>query len=114
MTQKILQFTLATAFLLSLVACSESVSFEEQIIQDINNYIPSGICEEIPKGTVISNVEVGEITPIEGMGMIDVSYSFDYVIDGKEGHKESAMLYLEDGGRKKLASFGGDCDYKLE
>lgn len=105
---------LCTISLLSLIlfACG-GVSFEEQIIADINKYIPSGICDKFPVGTKISNLEIGDITPIEGMGMIDVSYSFDYMEGDSMKHEESAMLYLDQGNYKKLASLGSDCDYDL-
>ncbi len=96
-----------------LFAGCSGVSFEEQIVADINKHIPSGICEKFPAGTKISNVQVGEIVDIGLQGMTDVSYEFDYEINGEKGHEEGAMLYIKKGNRYTLASLGGDCDYEI-
>ena len=105
-------FLTAPIFAFMLVGCS-GVSFEEQIVADINKHIPSGICVEFPAGTQISNISVGEIVDIGLDGMTDVSYEYDYEINGQKGHKESAMLYIKRGSRYTLASLGGDCDYEM-
>lgn len=86
------------------------MSFEEQIINDISTKIPSGICKEFPKGTVVSNIQVGKIVDIGMEGMTDVSYQFDYEINGQKQHKESTMLYIKNGSRYSLASMGSDCE----
>jgi outer membrane lipoprotein-sorting protein len=95
-------------------ACGPAMTFEEQIINDLQTKIPSGICEKFPKGTVLSNVQVGEIVDIGLDGMTDVSYEFDYEINGESGHEEGAMLYLKRGNRYVLASMGSDCDFELQ
>ena len=100
--------------LLGVESCVPKISFEEQIENDIENLIPSGICEKFPTGTKISNIKVGKIVDIGLNGMTDVSYKFDYEINGEIYHEESAMLYLKTGDDYKLASLGGDCDYELE
>jgi len=46
-----------------LFACN-SQSFEDQIKNDLNIKLPSGICDSIPKGATISNIVVGEIVDI--------------------------------------------------
>lgn len=86
------------------------MTFEEQIIKDITTNISKGKCKEFPAGTKISNVKVGEIVDIGMEGMTDVSYEFDYEINGEKNHKESAMLYIKKGSRYTLASMGSDCD----
>lgn len=109
---RIIQFAAAIGLFFAFSACGGQ-TFEEQIMADINKYIPSGICEDFPEGTVISNVKVGEIVDIGLDGMTDVSYEFDYQIDGKQGHEKSAMLYIKRGSRYTLASLGGDCNYEM-
>ncbi|MEM1214895.1 MAG: hypothetical protein AAGJ82_04380 [Bacteroidota bacterium] len=99
--------------LLGLSSCG-SASFEDQIRNDIAARIPTGICPEFPKGTVVSNIQVGEIVDIGLGGMTDVSYEFDYDINGKKGHKSSALLYIKEGSSYKLASMGGDCNYEMK
>ena len=98
----------------TLVSCGQKMSFEDQIMNDIKTKIPSGICKEFPKGTVLSNIEIGEIVDIGLNGMTDVSYEFDYEINGEKKHKESALLYIKTGNSYKLASMGSDCDYELK
>lgn len=98
-------------FLLS--ACGPQMTFEEQIVNDIQTKVPSGICKSFPIGTIISNIKVGEIVDIGIDGMTDVSYEFDYEINGEKGHQESALLYLKQGSSYVLAAMGGDCDYEM-
>jgi hypothetical protein len=90
------------------------MSFEDQIMNDIKTKIPSGICKEFPKGTVLSNIKIGEIVDIGLNGMTDVSYDFDYEINGGKKHKGSALLYIKTGNSYELASMGSDCEYELK
>lgn len=108
--------TLISSILLGLVltSCGQKMSFEEQIINDLQTKIPSGICDEFPKGTILTNIQVGEIVDIGIDGMTDVTYEFDYEINGEKKHKKSALLYLKRGSSYVLASMGGDCDYELK
>lgn len=92
------------------VGCSSGMTFEEQIINDLSTKLPSGTCDDYPKGTIISNIKVGEIVDIGLDGMTDVSYELDYEIDGVTKHKSSAMLYLKRGSKYKLAVMGCDSD----
>jgi len=55
-----------------------------------------------------TSADLGEALGMEGM--TDVSYEFDYEINGEKNHKESAMLYIKKGSRYTLASMGSDCD----
>lgn len=97
-----------------MISCSPKTSFEDQIVNDIKTKIPSGICKEFPKGTILSNIKVGEIVDIGLNGMTDVTYEFDYEISGEKKHKKSALLYLKSGSTYRLASMGSDCDYELK
>jgi len=102
--------TLSFVTLFALLSCGESISFEEQIINDITTNIAAGKCKEYPTGTIVSNIKIGEIVDIGMEGMTDVSYEFDYEINEQKKHKESAMLYIKKGSRYSLASMGSDCD----
>ncbi len=93
-----------------LIACSPSMSFEEQIINDLSTKLPSGTCDGYPKGTIISNIKVGEIVDIGLDGMTDVSYTLTYEIDGIKKDTSSAMLYLKRGSKYHLAVMGCDSD----
>lgn len=97
-------------FSLFLLSCSSGMTFEEQIIHDLSTKLPSGTCEGYPKGTIISNIKVGDIVDIGLDGMTDVSYELDYEIDGVKKHKEGAMLYLKRGSKYQLAVMGCDSD----
>lgn len=90
------------------------MTFEEQIIEDLSTKLPSGTCDGYPKGTIISNIKVGEIVDIGIDGMIDVSYELDYEINGVKEHKSSAMLYLKSGLKYRLAVMGCDSDITNE
>lgn len=118
MNQKLpkMKTILSTLFLSFLLcACGQKMTFEEQIINDIETKIPSGICDKFPKGTVLSNIKVGEIVDIGLDGMTDVSYEFDYTIAGAETkHEKSALLYLKRGNSYVLASMGSDCDFEFK
>ena len=94
-------------------ACSGG-SFEDQIRNDIKTKMPSGICDKIPAGSDISNIVVGEIVDIGLEGMTDVSIEFDFTHAGKTEHHSSAMLYIKSGSNYKLASLGGNCDFKMQ
>ena len=100
----------AAALAFAIVSCGPTQTFEEQIEADITKYITSGACEDYPAGTTVSNVEVGEIVDIGVDGMTDVSYAFDYTVDGVTEHAESAMLYIKTGSKYQLASMGSDCE----
>jgi hypothetical protein len=106
MNFRILTFT----FLVASMSCGESMTFEEQITNDITTKITAGKCKEFPAGTKVTNVKVGEIVDIGMEGMTDVSYEFDYEVNGEVKHQESAMLYIKNGSRYKLASMGSDCE----
>lgn len=95
-----------------LLACN-SQSFEDQIKNDLSSRLPTGICDSIPKGSTISNIVVGEIADIGLQGMTDVSYELDYASNGVTKHHKSALLYIKQGSRYKLASMGG-CEYKMK
>ncbi len=93
-----------------LLACSSGMTFEEQIVNDLSTKLPSGTCDGYPKGTIISNIEVGEIVDIGLDGMTDVSYTLTYEINGVKKDTSSAMLYLKRGSKYKLAVMGCDSD----
>ncbi|MCI4651178.1 hypothetical protein [Phaeodactylibacter sp.] len=98
--------------IIGFCACS-SPSFEDQIRNDILSKMASGICDSIPEGSTISNIQIGEIVDIGMQGMTDVSISFDYEHKGDRKHHESAMLYLKRGRSYTLAALGG-CEYEME
>ena len=100
---------LLTTLIICLTACG-GMTFEEQIINDLSTKLPSGDCDDYPKGTVISNIKVGEIVDIGLDGMTDVSYELDYEIDGVTKHKNGAMLYLKRGSKYQLAVMGCKSD----
>ena len=93
-----------------LLGCSSGMTFEEQIVNDLSTKLPSGTCNGYPKGTVISNIKVGEIVDIGLDGMTDVSYSLTYEINGVKKDTSSAMLYLKRGSKYKLAVMGCESD----
>lgn len=93
----------------NLCACG-GMSFNEQIVDDISTKMGTGICDSIPKGSKISNIQVGEIVDIGMDGMTDVTIEFDYEAYGEVKHKTGAMLYLKRGSSYKLAVIGG-CEY---
>ncbi|MBK8393498.1 MAG: hypothetical protein IPL23_31400 [Saprospiraceae bacterium] len=95
---------------LNLYGCSSGMTFEEQIINDLTTKLPSGTCDNYPKGTIISNIKVGKIVDIGLDGMTDVSYTLTYEINGIKKDTTSAMLYLKRGSRYKLAVMGCDSD----
>lgn len=86
------------------------MTLKEQIINDLATKLPTGTCENFPKGTIISNIVVGEIVEIGIGGMTDVSYELDYEIEGVKKHKKGAMLYLKEKSEYKLAVMGCDSD----
>ncbi len=96
--------------MLCFSSCKPSMTFEQQIINDLATKLPSGNCEGYPKGTKISNIVVGEIIDIGIDGMTDVSYELDYEIDGVVAHKSGAMLYLKRGSKYRLAVMGCESD----
>lgn len=94
-----------------IYACGNKLTFKEQIAQDVYEKIAKGYCtkEEIPKEAEVTNLKVGEITPIGDTGMIDVALEYDVTANGETRHITDAMLYLETkNGGKMLAIF---CDY---
>ena len=95
-----------------LFGCN-SISFEDQIKNDITSKMTTGICDSIPKGAVISNIQVGEIVDIGLEGMTDVSIEFDYEHNGEQKHHSAAMLYIKSGSSYKLAALGG-CEYEMQ
>lgn len=101
---------LVIATTLYLTSCSPGMTFEEQIINDLSTKLPSGTCDNYPKGTIISNIKVGEIVDIGIGGMTDVSYELSYEIDGVKKDTSGAMLYLKKGSKYKLAVMGCDSD----
>lgn len=101
------------ALVLLLTACQNKVSFEEQIVNDLKTKVPTGICDSIPQGAVISNIVVGEVVDIGVQGMTDVSYELDYEVDGVKKHHKAALLYLKNGSNYKLAAMGG-CEFQLK
>src|SRR5688572_18388296 len=107
--KKYVFYITSMAFIL-ITACSQSVSFNDQIVNDISSLMGTGICDSIPEGSTISNIVVGEIVPIGETGMIDVSMEFDHEQDGVRKHQKGAMLYTKSGNVHKLEAIGG-CDY---
>ena len=93
-----------------IIGCGPSMTFEEQIINDLSTKLPSGTCDGYPKGTIISNIKVGEIVDIGIDGMTDVTYSLTYEIDGVKRDTTRAMLYLKRGSKYNLAVMGCDSD----
>ena len=96
------------------MGCSPGMTFEEQIINDLSTKLPSGTCEGYPKGTIISNIKVGNIVDIGIDGMTDVSYELEYEIDGVKKDTSSAMLYLKTGSKYVLAVMGCKSDITNE
>jgi len=98
-----------------MVSCGKKMTFEEQIKQDVYEKISAGYCEadSIPRASEIKNFQIGEITPIGKTGMIDVSLEFDLIhSDSSKKHIKDAMLYLENGGSKKILAIFCDYDYR--
>lgn len=93
-----------------LTSCTQGMTFEEQIINDLSTKLPSGTCDGYPKGTIISNIEVDKIVDIGLNGMTDVSYSLTYEINGVKKDTSSAMLYLKRGSKYILAVMGCESD----
>lgn len=100
---------LTLAFLFS--SCG-GMTFNEQITDDIQNRMGTGICKDIPSGSLISNIKIGKIVPIEGLGT-DVSIEFDYEVNGETKHHTSALLYVKNGNGHKLGAIGG-CEYEMK
>lgn len=103
----------AIASLALWIACSGAGGFEGQIIKDVTSKMGTGICDSIPAGSVIKNVQVGEIVPIGETGLIDVTIEFDFENSGQTRHYEGALLYSKAGSRYFLEALGG-CDYERE
>ncbi|HZV68607.1 MAG TPA: hypothetical protein VFG10_03655 [Saprospiraceae bacterium] len=97
-----------------IISCGQKMTFEDQIMNDIKTKIPSGICKEFPKGTILSNIKIGEIVDIGLNGMTDVSYEFDYEINNEKKHKVSALLYIKTGNTYALGSMGPECDFEYK
>jgi len=106
-----LSFSILISTCIIIIACNNQ-SFEDQIKNDISSKLATGICDSIPKGSIISNIVVGEIVDIGLQGMTDVSYELDFEHNGTKKHRSSAMLYIKQGSRYKLASIGG-CEYEM-
>lgn len=92
-------------------ACS-GPTFKERIVDDISSKMNTGICEDIPKGALINEVVVGDITPIGDSGLIDVSFSIQFDNGQETKKKEGALLYSKQGNRYKLEKIGG-CKYGI-
>ncbi len=92
-------------------ACS-GPTFKERIIDDISSKMNTGICEDIPKGALINEVVVGDITPIGDSGLIDVSFSIQFDTGQEIKKQEGALLYSKRGNRYKLEKIGG-CKYGI-
>ena len=100
---------LTLVFLLS--SCG-GMTFNEQITNDIQTKMGTGICKDIPSGSAITNIKIGDIVPIEGLGT-DVSIEFDYEVNGETKHHTSALLYVKNGSGHKLGAIGG-CEYDMK
>lgn len=96
-----------------MMSCQGQMSFNDQIVNDLNTKIPTGICDSIPKGSILTNIVVGEIVDIGLNGMTDVTYELDYEVKGKIRHHKSALLYLKSGSKYRLASMGG-CEFEMK
>jgi len=107
-------FTMAMLSAGLMIGCSSGMTFEEQIKNDLSTKLPTGTCDGYPKGTIISNIKLGEIVDIGLNGMTDVSYSLTFEIDGVKKDTSSAMLYLKRGSKYKLAVMGCDSDITNE
>ncbi|MFT7120074.1 MAG: hypothetical protein ACJAZ9_000244 [Neolewinella sp.] len=107
-------FSFLPAVALLLLASCQSVSFEDQITNDLQVTLPASHCKWLPAGAKITNVKVGKIVDIGLDGMTDVSYELDYEVKGEATHYSGAMLYIKSGGRYTLASLGGDCDERMK
>lgn len=94
---------------MALTACT-APDFSEQVTYDVSNHLNTGICDDIPQGASISNIEIGDISPIPDMSMVDVSVAFDYQHGGAVKRHSTALLYLETGQTYRLAAIGG-CEY---
>lgn len=109
MQKKYLLYLTMGVFL--FLSCEDGPSFDKLIIQDVKDQMATGICEDIPAGAEISNIVIGEIIPIKGLGLIDVSISFDYKVKAVEKNFSTTLLYSSEGKTKKLQSIGR-CSYK--
>jgi hypothetical protein len=107
-SMKLLAFLLVVS---ALSACVKQMSFQEQIVHDIVSKMNTGICEDIPKGAMLKNVVVGEITPIGDTGLIDVAFEYDLELREGSEPKKGALLYSKTGNVYVLEAIGS-CDYK--
>lgn len=94
----------------SFKGCGSDVSFPDQIKNDVVSKMGTGICDSIPAGSVIKNVVVGEITPIERTPLIDVAIEYDFECNNETTHKSGAVLYSKQGSTYYLEALGG-CEY---
>ena len=102
-------YVLFFTFILS--NCGEEITFNDQITNDIQTKMATGICKDIPNGSTISNIKIGKIDRVKGMGT-NVSIEFDYEVDGEIKHHSSFLLYIENGNKQELAAIGR-CDYSM-
>ena len=100
--------------LFMLTSCSQgshgSQAFEDQIRKDVNDHVATGICDNIPAGSVIRRVHIASISPMEGTGLIRVKVEFDVEKGAFIDHIVQSMLYAQEGERYMLESISG-CRY---
>lgn len=87
-----------------------SQSFEDQIRKDVDDHVATGICDNIPAGSVIRRVHIASISPMEGTGLIRVKVEFDVEKGAFIDHIVQSMLYAQEGERYMLESISG-CRY---
>lgn len=100
-------------FVAALSACHPQSAFEKQIIEDARTKIGTGICDSIPAGTFIVNVEVGDIVSIGTTGLIDVAIEYDTEKDGVKGHRSGGLLYSKEGEHYFLEAISG-CQFSRD
>ena len=94
-----------------MVSCNRStLTFEDQIIEDVQTYAPTGICDNIPAGSDIRDIRIGTISNLEETGLIRVRVDFDVVSGSLVQRITETMLYTQHGQAYNLESMSG-CRY---
>lgn len=105
-----------STLLLSAVLCScqSRKTFREQMINEIHTKITSGICSNFPSGIILSNIKLGELVNVDHEGMTDLTYEFDYELNGIKKHQNSALVRLKRGRIYRLVALGSYCNFSID
>lgn len=94
-----------------LVSCGRNaLTFEDQIIRDVQTYAATGICDHIPAGSDIQDIQIGTISTLEETGLIRVRVDFDVVSGSLVQRITETMLYTQHEKEYTLESMSG-CRY---